>query len=350
MTPRSLTRPPLSLLRPGHLLSPSHRPRPGSRLRLTVSAALAPLALAAAGCAGGRGSAGQAPSPQADSLAAATIAAERGRAPAAVERVRTVAVPPFRPPSGDTLLAPIAHALADFLATDLSRSPRLQLVERARLGEVLRELALVEGGRVDSATAPRLGRLLATRELLLGALDTLPGGDLRLTVRVADVATGLLREAIDARAPVGDILAAEKALAFRLFEALGVSLSPAERARVEERPTSSGAALLAYGRGVQAELAGDPRAAAREYLRASRVDPGFRLAGERASLLTRRLGVTASALVPELRGLDAPVMGVVDRLNRPLDLITTQSRPVHGPGDPAFPTTLVTVVIIIQRP
>jgi len=323
-------------------------------LRLTVAdgarrAAVAVMLLASTACAGAARTAGTAPSPAADSLAAATMAAERGRTADGSGRVRTVAVPPFRQPQGDTLLGPIAHALADFLATDLSRSPRLQLVERARLGEVLRELALVEGGRVDSATAPRLGRLLAARELLLGAVDTL-GGELRLTVRVADVATGVLREAIDARAPVRDILAAEKALALRLFDALGVSLSPAERARVDERPTNDGAALVAYGRGVQAELAGDPAAAAREYLRASRVDPGFRLAGERASLLTRRLGVTASALVPELRGLDAPVMGVVDRLNRPLDLITTQSRPVHGPGDPAFPTTLVTVVIIIQRP
>jgi TolB-like protein len=308
---------------------------------------LAAVTFGAVACGGAPRTAGQAPSPTSDSLATA-IAAERARS--SEGEVRTVAVPPFRPAAGDTLLGPIAHAIADFLATDLSRSPRLKLVERARLGEVLRELALVEGGRVDSATAPRLGRVLAARELLLGSLDTLPGGDLRLTVRIADVATGVLRDAIDARAPLREILAAEKSLAFRLFDALGVSLSPAERARVEERPTQNGVALLAYGRGVQAELAGDPAAAAREYLRASRVDPGFRLAGERLALLSARLGVTASSLVPELRGLDAPVTGVVDRLNRPLDLITTQSRPVQGPGDPAFPTTLVTVVIVIQRP
>jgi len=315
------------------------------RVRVACRAAVPALLLAACATATPVVRGGGVPSP-ADSATAATLAAERGREAAGR---RTVAVPPFRVGS-DSSLGPLGFALADFLATDLSRSTRLQLVERSRLVEVMRELALADSGTLDSAVVLRSGRIVQARELLLGALDTLPGGELRLSVRVADVATGLVAQALDARAPVRDVLAAEKALAFRLFEVLGVTLSPAERTLVEERPTSSGEALLAYGRGVQAELTGDPRAAAGEYLRAARLDPSFRLATDRAAGVTRRLGAAAAALIPGVRGVEAPVMGVVDRINRPLDLITTQSRPLPGPGDPAFPTTLVTVVIVIQRP
>jgi hypothetical protein len=40
----------------------------------------------------------------------------------------------------------------------------------------------------------------------------------------------------------------------------------------------------------------------------------------------------------------------VDRVNHPIDLITSLSRPVGGPGDPSFPSTIVTVVVTVTRP
>jgi hypothetical protein len=142
-------------------------------------------------------------------------------------------IPPFAVAARDSALAPLGFAFADFLATDLSRSARVQLVERARLGEVLRELDLAAAGRVDSATAPRVGRILQARRLLVGSIGTAPGdrNTLRLGVRVADVPTGVLAQTIDARAPLDDVLAAEKALVLRIFDALGVVLAPSERAR-----------------------------------------------------------------------------------------------------------------------
>jgi TolB-like protein len=284
-----------------------------------------------------------------DSAAAAAIANERG---ALTGSPQALGVTPFRLNSNDQTLTSLGFALADLLTTDLSRSAQLRLVERSRLGEVLRELDLAKSGRVDSATAPRVGQLLRARRLLLGSLDTLPNGELRLSVRIADVETGLIEQALDARAPLEEVLAAEKAVAFRMFEALGITLTPAERARVEARPTLSVAALAAYGKGVQAELQGDPKQAIDEFRRASILDPAFRAAVDRVGQ-NKTITQNATNMSTELRGLrglEAPVSGVVDRLNRPLDVVTTQARPAGGAGDPAFPSTLVTVVIIIQRP
>ncbi|MEO6445159.1 MAG: CsgG/HfaB family protein, partial [Gemmatimonadaceae bacterium] len=251
----------------------------------------------------------------------------------------------------ESSLSPLGFALADLLTTDLARSARLQLVERARLGEVIRELDLAKSGRVDSATAPRVGLLLQAQQLLLGSLDTLPDGALRLSVRIADVETGVVQQAIDARAPLSDVLAAEKIVAFRLFDALGVILTPAERALVESRQTVSLEALEAFGRGLQADFLGQSRLATAEFKRALLADPGFRAAADRSAGVraqTRDPG-TSSVLLPGIRGIDAPISGVVDRLNRPLD-VTMQSRPGGGPGDPAFPSTLVTVIVIVRRP
>ena len=272
--------------------------------------------------------------------------------------LRTVGVTPFAVAPGDSALAPLAYAFADLLTTDLARSGRLTMVERARLGDVLRELDLSATGRVDQATAPRVGRLLQAGQLVVGALSTSgrtsasgTTGTLRLGVRLTDVRTGAVDQAVDATAPLSDVLAAEKALAFRLFDALGITLTPAERAIVEQRPTANLAALLAYGRGLQRQVEGDFRAARTEFLRAAKLDPGFRGAADRAGQV-RSLGETGTAtpvLVPGLRPIDGAVSTTVDRLNRPLDGITTLARPASA-TDPSFPITTTTVVLVITRP
>jgi TolB-like protein len=284
-----------------------------------------------------------------DSASAAALQREQG---AGATPRGTLGVTPFRIVGGDARMTALGFALADLLVTDLSGSAQLQLVERARLGEVLRELDLGRSGKFDSSTAPRVGQLLRARRLVLGSLDTLPSGELRLSARIADVETGVLEQALDARAPFSDILAAEKAVAFRLFDALGVSLTPAERTRIEARQVTSLSSLDAYGRGVQAELQGDRRRAVDEFERAFRIDPGFGAANVRAAQLktTASANVNAPTLLPGVRQINAPEAGTVDRLNRPLDFITSLTRPSGGSSDPSFPSTVVTVVVTVRRP
>ncbi len=314
--------------------------------------ALAPVCtlLLLAGCATG-GSRGASVSSRArvDSATAATLRAERSSG--AVGR-GTLGVTPFQIGSKDSRLNALGYALADLLVTDLSRSAQLQLVERSRLGDVLRELDLTKSGRVDSTTAPRVGQLLRARRLVLGSLDTTANGELQLSARVADVETGVLESSLNARAPFADVLAAEKAVAFLLLDALGVTLTPAERTRIEGRRNVSLPSLTAYGRGVQAELAGDRRRALDEFDRAFRLAPGFEAAGDRASQLRTisRATLVAPTLLPGVREINAPEAGTIDRLNRPLDFVTSLTRPSGGAVDPSFPSTVVTVVVTIRRP
>ena len=322
-------------------------------MRSTPIAALL-LALMQAGCARSTGTAahtaggsGSVVASEADSAARVAITSE---AMTKAGGGNTIGVLPFRVALQDPRLNALGYALSDMLLTDLSRSSQLKVLERSRLGEVLRELDLVQSGRVDTSSAPRIGAILRARRLLFGSLDSLPGNELRLTVRFADVATGEIQQAIDARAPAADILAAEKEIARRALDALGVSLTPAERALLDARQTPKLDALLAYGRGVQAELSGDRRTASAEFRRAAVIDPLFQEAIQRSQLRADAGAIAAPKLSPGVRELGAPAIGAVDRLNRPLDLITSLSRPLAGAGDPAFPGTLVTVTITVRRP
>ena len=335
------------LTRPSAPAAEGHHPRlaPRGRPARLRSGALLLLLPAAAACAGG--TATPAPAP-----AGGAVSAERGTGFAGSDR--TLGIPPFAVADPDGQFAPLGYALADLLTTDLARASQLQLVERSRLGEILRELDLAASGRVDSASAPRVGRLVQARTLVLGGVSGTGRGDdasLRLAVRLADVRSGTVEQAVDASAPVADILAAEKALAFRIIEELGVTLTPAERAAIERRPTQDLAALLAYGRGVQQEYLGNFRGAAEEFRRAQRIDPTFQAAGVRA-LEARSLGEVGTAtpvVVPGLRAVDAAVGSGLDVLNRPLVPVPGPAR-VTDPTTPGFPSTIATVIITVRRP
>src|SRR5690606_605867 len=67
----------------------------------------------------------------------------------------------------------------------------------------------------------------------------------------------------------------EKALVLSVIEELGITLTPAERESIEQRPTRSVQAFLAYSRGLQASDAGRLDEAQSFFDNARAIDPGF---------------------------------------------------------------------------
>ena len=161
------------------------------------------------------------------------------------------------------------------LISDLAVSPALRLVERLDTDAILRELALVDSGVVDPRTAPRVGRLVGARRLLLGEVSRPTDNTIRLTTRVVDVVAGTVEELVTADAPLARVLDAEKALALLIFERLGITLTASQRTRVEQRQSTQLAAIVAYGKGVDAEAHGDAPRAVASYRDAARLDPRF---------------------------------------------------------------------------
>jgi len=319
--------------------------------RLSCSPAFGMLALVMLGCA--TGTAGRSgPSPrirEAEDAARQAVAAESQLRPDTLS-VRTVGVLPFDQAGLDTSMSALGYGLADLLRVDLSKSRQIRIVDRIRLDAIMRELQLASSGRADSTTAPRIGRLTQARRMVYGALDS-RAGTMGVSVGVADATTRQVRSAITTRTSLNQIFDIEKQIAFRLFENLGVTLTPAERVAVEERPTRNIAAFLAYGRGVRYESELRFRDAEREYLEAVRLDPTFALAAARASE-ARSLGGNALADASQSqRSSIARATGVtVDRVNGVFTSPIGGAQPVGGVVDPAFPAPIVTIVITIVTP
>lgn len=279
-----------------------------SRRRAALLAALAPALAATAACAsGGQRAPTAIRAAAADTAAARALARERELDPATIPP-RTVTVVPLAVQASDTNLLALGYGLADFLSTDLARSKQLRVVDRLRLDAMLRELRTADAGAPDSALAARAGKLVGARRVVTGSLTQTSWIDLRLDMRVADVQSGVLPGGLAATAPVDRIIDAEKQLAFRVFEMLGVTLTVAERAAIEQRPTGDLSALLAYSRGVRAEARRDFAAAAAEYSAAVRYDPAFAAARANLGAVQRRPSEERS----QMRRITAAATGAVN--------------------------------------
>lgn len=196
---------------------------------------------------------------------------------------RVVAVMPFRFAGTDSSLQPLERGLAELVTTDLARSAQLTVVERARMQAMLDEIALQQGAGAEGEVPVRAGRLLRAGRIVQGGLLQVGGDALRVDAAVVDVPTS---EAVG-RAAENDQLHAlldlEKRLVLDLFDDLGVTLTAAERRAIEERPTRSMAAFLAYSRGLMDEDAGRFDAASRHFQDAYQIDPRFSIAAQRGA-------------------------------------------------------------------
>jgi TolB-like protein len=212
---------------------------------------------------------------------------------------------PLRFNGADSSLIPLERGLADLLITDLGRAPSLTVVERDQMQALLAEISLSTSGRIDNATSLRAGRLVRAGRVVQGSITPLGNGSVRVDAAIVDVPTTQALKGVSAGDRLEQIFTIEKRIALGIFEALGITLTTAQRALVDERPTRSLSAFLAYSRGLQEEDAGQFDRAAQFFREASRLDPGFSAAStrsERAQAASASIAATPVAIEASLTG------------------------------------------------
>jgi TolB-like protein len=104
----------------------------------------------------------------------------------------TVAVLPFVNSAigaANAELAPLSKGIADLLIIELAQNTGIRVVERENIEAILREQNLARDGRVDDATAARIGRLLGAKHMITGSFVTDRSGTMVLTLKTIDVET-----------------------------------------------------------------------------------------------------------------------------------------------------------------
>ena len=215
-----------------------------------------------------------------------------------------VGIFPFVYEGSDPTWEPLELALAELLVTDLSLTGRLRVLERARVQSLLDEMALAETGYVEQSTAARSGRMLGSGHIVQGRFNVDPAQRIDVSAALVEVGPPGTEsvDAIGRQDAIDRLFDLEKELALDLHEEMGIQLTPAERAMLDERHTESVQALLAFGRGLAAQDAGDFGAAAEQFGQAASIDPSFSMAVARRDRVARAATATSAAARGRLSG------------------------------------------------
>ena len=177
----------------------------------------------------------------------------------------TVAVLPFVNSAigqSNTDLAPLSKGIADLLIIEMAQNPGIRLVERENIQRLLDEQNLARDGRVDDATAARIGKLLGAKHMVTGSFVTDRSGTMVITVKSIDSETGRIAYSDLERGKTDDFLSlvskvGAKANAGLKLPALTPQARQTSEAKAEKQKKVPFQAVMMYSRAISAQDAGN---------------------------------------------------------------------------------------------
>ncbi|HEU18924.1 MAG TPA: hypothetical protein ENO00_06000 [Deltaproteobacteria bacterium] len=166
---------------------------------------------------------------------------------------------------------PLSKGLAAMLITDLIQNQNvLKIIERNKIEEILKEIALSQTGSVDNATALRAGRILGAQSIAFGSFVVL-GKNVRIDTRIINVETSEMIMAENIIGLSDSFMQLEQELAKKIARALNATFRPAGKA-----PKGDIEAALYFSQGVEALDRGDTVTADKYFKKAIDRDPSYR--------------------------------------------------------------------------
>lgn len=171
----------------------------------------------------------------------------------------------------------LGGGIADVLITELQRNPRISVVERDNIRDLIEEQDLDTTGRVDKETAVRLGRILGVQHMIFGGFLIDGRGRMRLDVRAVNVETSKVEYVVSRSDHSDDVIriiediAAEMNRGMRLPE-IPQRKRPAEHGRGGQKQIR---ALMLYSNGLAEQDRGNLRQAAELFEAALVHYPGY---------------------------------------------------------------------------
>ncbi len=218
-------------------------------------------------------------------LGGATVAVQAQDAPRP-----TVAVMYFTNSAlvGNADYAALSKGMAEVLITDLSRNPRIRVVERDRLQQLLDEQNLSSSGRVDKETVVRVGRILGAGHMLMGTFLIDARENMRIDVRAVNTETSEIEYVESIEGKADKLLAMVSELGAKVNSGLKLPPRPAEASKFSDaggRNPNQFRALLLMSRAIEEQDRKNVPAAVALYKQAIDANPDF----ERAKVLLATL-------------------------------------------------------------
>lgn len=183
----------------------------------------------------------------------------------------TIAVPKFLNITKDASVEWLSSGFAETLSTKLAGVAGLQLVERARLSDALKELKLQSTALVNPLSAKKLGLFVGAEYVIVGSFQKV-GDKIKADVRQIEVETGKVTGAVDVTGPFDSVLELQSELSIKLIGTLGRNASATESEMLAKPETSSIPAYEWNARGGQQTELGQYEDAIVSFTRALQLD------------------------------------------------------------------------------
>ncbi|MCP4706429.1 MAG: tetratricopeptide repeat protein [candidate division Zixibacteria bacterium] len=184
-------------------------------------------------------------------------------------------------------LAPLSKGLAEMTAIDLAKVGSLKVVDRLKIEAILGELKLSKSQYSDPKVGPRLGKLMGSRQIVSGVLTGLGDEKIRMDGSVVNTTAGTSNTTESSQGDLEKFFQIQKEFVFNIIDTLGIELTIDERNAIQEVPTESYLAFLAYSKGLEFRSMGMYQEAAGEFNDAVQMDAGFTAAKQQGQSATR---------------------------------------------------------------
>lgn len=171
----------------------------------------------------------------------------------------------------------LGRAIPAALTTELARNPGIRIVDRSEAQRIVDRDGLSRGGRVDAASAARVGKQLGAGFVVTGTFVDYYGR-VRIDARLIDTGKGTILEVVSSgQRPRAELPQMIADIASQLMSGKRLPAPPAGSSATTR---VSSDALVLFGRAVLAQDQGDKAAAADYYQRALKIAPDFAAAKE----------------------------------------------------------------------
>jgi curli biogenesis system outer membrane secretion channel CsgG len=171
----------------------------------------------------------------------------------------------------------LQQGIPAMLISELSKNLAARVVDRSDINRILNEQNLATQGRVDAATAARVGKIVGARYMIMGGFTDYYG-KMRIDARIVDVETSEILKVVSSQKEREKLFDMISEVALGIMANTKLPPLPAEQAATQRHiPTE---ALTYYSRALLYQDRGDKEKATEFYNRALAVFPDYTEAKE----------------------------------------------------------------------
>lgn len=147
-------------------------------------------------------------------------------------------------------LGDLSKGLADFFEYDFSRFSDLKVVERDKIDYILKELKMVEEGKIDKATAVKAGKILGAQMMVFGSITQIDDDNAVMLARAVNVETSEIMTIAEKRGKP-NFVEMEKELVKELADQLNLMVTDHNSHLIDESATTDMDAAKLYSMGLK---------------------------------------------------------------------------------------------------